>query len=72
MTILLTAYNPSFSEKVKAIISAKVEPTMVSTHSDSQSFDLEAIVNIITHFGNDNDQEILENLNQQNVDYIEF
>ena len=71
MTVFKVAYNPPFSDKMRSALRA-YSPSMVCPDDDSAQFNIEVIDRAVTLYGVGRDKEILKELEDSKIGYVEI
>jgi len=73
MTIFKVAYEPGFSQKVRKIIAENVVPSMVAQDEYGAQYCMDSVDDVLDGMNlSDRDEQILKELDENKVDYIEM
>lgn len=70
-TLIITAYNPNFSAMLKQGIKTHINPSMINPQDDEKAYFLQTIIdeNLLR---TEEDDILIQELQSQNVEYVEF
>lgn len=70
-TLIITAYNPNFSGMLKQGIKKNINPSMVNLQGENRAYFLQTILdeNLLR---TEEDDILIQELQSQNVEYVEF